>query len=431
VDKGSFMKERTSALVMRSEPFGFIVYERGTSQYRAITRELGDMLISVSGYLTGNENRPPWQHHSIRFRRLRNELRRHHISLDTMPGTIRVIENDCDMRSEKLSFPLKIFLSVTERCELECLHCYACAPQGEGHPLSLPDIEGIIDEMVAHGCLQVSFNGGEPFLREDFPRILHYAKARGMWTSVATNGQNLTRGVVEHMKELEVDFLTLSLDGVTALCNDAIRRGGSFKRTIESARLLSSQAINWAVHFTAMKKNLTEIPLLPSLLRTIPCKNLIVTTVKPAGRALESGEVLLDREDMAQVSHYLQDMRRCNPWLNVMSFKPLHYHRGFGCPAGTMKAGISARGFMIPCDFLPARFQAGDVRHEGIEILWKEHPAFNFFRMLKGNLRCSGCEHYLWCRGGCRVKAFHATQDWNAPDCCDENHMAHHGVQGR
>ena len=282
--------------------------------------------------------------------------------------------------------------------------------------LSFSEIQAILKEMFRNGCYQVSLGGGEPFLRKDLFLIIEQAKNLGMWVSVATNGEHLTGEQTDMLRELKIDFVTLSIDGATEETHRYIRRGGTLKKVLESAKLLSKAGISWAAHFTAMKPNLHEILLLPALLKKTGCSQLLLTVVKPAGKAIEHGGLILDNNELRIYKKAISTIPSSFPWLKMVLVQNIHYHRGFGCMAANSKCGIDSSGFMTPCDFLPERLRTGDVRQSGIAAIWRDHPIFRFVRMLKGNPLCSRCIHYLRCRGGCRARALHKTGDWNSPD---------------
>lgn len=80
----------------------------------------------------------------------------------------KLIDNavECDT----LSAPIKTFLTITEKCNLQCKHCFGSF--GKGEELSIKNIEEILETLLYIGIFQISITGGEPLLHKDIINIL-------------------------------------------------------------------------------------------------------------------------------------------------------------------------------------------------------------------------------------------------------------------
>ena len=87
-----------------------------------------------------------------------------------------------------------------------------------------------IDDLHQMGVFQINFGGGEPFLRHDFPDLLDYAHGKGITTCVSTNGTLLDDTIVERLKQMDLLYIQVSLDGASPETNDGLRGAGSFER---------------------------------------------------------------------------------------------------------------------------------------------------------------------------------------------------------
>ena len=73
---------------------------------------------------------------------------------------------------------------TTLRCNLNCLHCGSRAGRARPDELLTSEALDVIDELVEVGIDEVTFAGGEPFLRPDWPirppgRLREIRRARG------------------------------------------------------------------------------------------------------------------------------------------------------------------------------------------------------------------------------------------------------------
>jgi MoaA/NifB/PqqE/SkfB family radical SAM enzyme len=135
-----------------------------------------------------------------------------------------------------------IWLEITGRCNLECVHCYA--DSGPARPLSegmeLEDWMGALDEAARLGCKRVQFIGGEPTLHPGLPRLIEHARAAGYEeVCVYTNGTRFTDALKAAFVVHGVS-LAFSVYGSNGEVHDPIaQRRGSFEKT--------HRAIRWAV----------------------------------------------------------------------------------------------------------------------------------------------------------------------------------------
>ncbi|WP_433358805.1 radical SAM protein [Streptosporangium sp. CA-115845] len=87
------------------------------------------------------------------------------------------------------SAPLRfLWLEVSGKCQLTCLHCYANAsPQGTDGVMTPQDWTRVIDEAAALGVRLVQFIGGEPTLYRPLPDLIGHALAAGVQVEVYSN----------------------------------------------------------------------------------------------------------------------------------------------------------------------------------------------------------------------------------------------------
>lgn len=146
--------------------------------------------------------------------------------------------------SGPLPHPQYLIFFVTSRCVGRCRHCFYWERINQPEdPLSLSEIERVAGSMGR--LLQVTFTGGEPFLREDFPEIveLFHRVNRVYHLGIATSGYHSERvaaGVAQILDHCAGANLTVGLpiEGPPEL-NDEIRGvSGFYGRTVDTLRRL-------------------------------------------------------------------------------------------------------------------------------------------------------------------------------------------------
>jgi MoaA/NifB/PqqE/SkfB family radical SAM enzyme len=92
--------------------------------------------------------------------------------------------------------PITGSVELTDRCNLQCAHCYinlsAADCESRSRELTLGEWRNLLDQIADEGCLWLLLTGGEPLIRPDFLEIYDHAKQRGLLLTVFTNGTLLT-----------------------------------------------------------------------------------------------------------------------------------------------------------------------------------------------------------------------------------------------
>lgn len=139
--------------------------------------------------------------------------------------------------------PVEVSIEVTRRCPLDCLHCYNNLPMNDAaareQEMSLDEHVRLLDELVAAGCLWLTYTGGEIFARRDFLEIYTEAKKRGFLITLFTNGTMITPRVADYLAEWRPFVIEITLYGATRETYEALTQiPGSFKRCMNGIRLL-------------------------------------------------------------------------------------------------------------------------------------------------------------------------------------------------
>lgn len=132
-------------------------------------------------------------------------------------------------------------------CNLRCAHCFiSCSPENDSFWfMSREEVRRSLEESVGLGVKEYYFTGGEPFMNREMLGILEDTLALGPAT-VLTNATLLPQRTVDALARISAASpysleLRVSLDGVTAEMNDAIRGEGTFDRAMVAvARLVAA-----------------------------------------------------------------------------------------------------------------------------------------------------------------------------------------------
>ncbi len=104
-------------------------------------------------------------------------------------------------------------VSLTQRCDLNCLYCGAACP--DTAELTADEIEILVRAFAGVGITKVRLTGGEPLLRRDLPEIAARIRAISEIKTVAltTNGVCLAEKACA-LRQAGVDAVNVSLDAL-------------------------------------------------------------------------------------------------------------------------------------------------------------------------------------------------------------------------
>lgn len=142
----------------------------------------------------------------------------------------------------------KVCWVVTRRCNYSCAHCSTASYPGVRDETDGMQIERDLDEIVARGIRRVLISGGEPLVSPTILELIGQATARGLRTSISTNGSLLTEEFVRLLKMAGLSKITLSLDGPPEE-NDELRcHRGAYAKAVSAARLLFDAGTPFSVN---------------------------------------------------------------------------------------------------------------------------------------------------------------------------------------
>ena len=164
-----------------------------------------------------------------------------------------------------------LHLYLTNRCNLQCPHCYMDAGSRSDGELTTADWYHVVDEFsTVSGPSLVAFSGGEPLLRRDLFDLAAHARSNGHQTSLFTNGTLIPDEHTARRLGALFDWVQVSLDGATAPVHDAVRGPGTFARVVRAIRLLVDTGTHVRIGVTVLPQNAADLTVhLPDLLDSL------------------------------------------------------------------------------------------------------------------------------------------------------------------
>jgi len=299
----------------------------------------------------------------------------------------------------KLGIPLSVQLDVTYRCNEDCIHCYL---DHEDHgEMTTAEIKSLLDQLADAGVLFLILSGGEIFLRKDLFEIVAYARKLMFSVKLKTNAVMIRKAKAQRIADLGVESVQISVYSHKADVHDTITKlPGSFRRTIEGARLLKAAGVKVSFANVLMQHNANDYPEVQALAQNLGAHYQVDATITPM---MDGDRSILDLNiDPDKLEEVFRDASLVG---NVEEFcappaGPLDEADALDtlpCSAGHTACYVSPYGDVYPCVQFP--LPSGNVRQTKFIDIWKHSPQLLEVRSISmGDLQgCSKCTHGSSC----------------------------------
>ncbi|WP_147818802.1 radical SAM/SPASM domain-containing protein [Salidesulfovibrio onnuriiensis] len=133
-------------------------------------------------------------------------------------------------------FPTRVTLELTNRCNLNCTFCPRCYMEKERGFLDTALAKELLNEMAGHAPVAfVPFFRGESLLHPQWFEILSLAQEKAVGEiQFTTNASLLSSENIERILDLDLAFISFSLDTRDPELYNASRRGADFEKTMQN-----------------------------------------------------------------------------------------------------------------------------------------------------------------------------------------------------
>jgi mycofactocin radical SAM maturase len=321
-----------------------------------------------------------------------------------------------------LDAPICLTWEITYACNLQCVHCLSSSGTRDPRELSTDQAKAVLDELRDLQVFYINIGGGEPMIRKDFFEILEHAETNNIGVKFSTNGTYITAENARRLAAMNYLDIQISLDGVDAPTNDAVRGKGSYATAIAAMNHLRDANFGqFKISVVVTRHNVDQLDGFKALADSYGAQ-LRITRLRPSGRGADTWDELHPTQ---------QQQRQIYDWLmkhgeNVLTGDSFFHLNAFGeslpglnlCGAGRVVCLIDPIGDVYACPFvIHDQFKAGSLLSEGgFTKVWKESDLFLSLREPESEGACSACGSYDACQGGCMAAKFFTGIPLDGPD---------------
>ena len=339
--------------------------------------------------------------------------------------------------------------NITRACNLKCVHCYNDSGAGKSfNDVTTEKAKAVLDDLAGFGVPSVLFSGGEPLMRPDLFDLIKYAGRKGLRTVISTNGTLITSDIAKKIKDCEVSYVGISLDGIGQI-NDKFRGvKGAFDKAVKGIKNCMALGIRVGLRLTLTKRNVQDIENLFDFFVAEKIERACFYHLVPSGRGSEiasedltysQSRMTIDailaktrqfkeagkKTDILTVDNHVDGvylylkLLKENPASAEKVWKLLTWNGGGLYSSGIGIGCIDFNGKVHPDQFW-GHYDLGDIHERPFSEIWSDpdEPLLKGLRDLRGYIkgRCRLCKFFDACGGSLRVRAdLHFGDPW-APD---------------
>jgi MoaA/NifB/PqqE/SkfB family radical SAM enzyme len=191
----------------------------------------------------------------------------------------------------------KIYVEPTVDCNLDCITCFRNAWDQPLGRMSDETFAHILAGLKAMDPIpQVYFGGiGEPLFHPRTMEWIRQVKALGTRVELITNGTTLVEKKARELIDTGLDMLWVSLDGATPESYADVRLGAELPKVVENIRRFANMRKGGhypkpeiGVAFVGMKRNISQLPQVIKLGKSLGARHFSVSNVQPATAEMQS-----------------------------------------------------------------------------------------------------------------------------------------------
>lgn len=303
-----------------------------------------------------------------------------------------IIEDQSYNEEIKFLQPLKVQWKITNRCNLQCKHCYEgekCVEQ-----LSDAQIQSIFQKLLDSNILNLTITGGEALLVDNLAKYVSQCLEKGIMVNIFTNGIMLDNFIEQLGDVKNGNLLTfeVSVDGAQEE-HDYIRGKGNYQKTIANIKCAIQKV--YKIITNTVVNGITKNSLVSMMkeLHAIGVVSIQLSNLMLKGWAKEhENELFISRNELANVyreicenidfDFYYADISNDVYHLDKKGETRKEGKNTWKCCAGDARITIDFNGDVLICPQFP-KYILGNINQLTLLEIWNNPLKKDYINYLR------------------------------------------------
>lgn len=318
-----------------------------------------------------------------------------------------------------LSVPLAVQWKVTNRCNLNCKHCYVAPWKYTLKDEITADERKIIaQKLIDAGVISVLFTGGECMLLPDTVELMKMMYDAGIELKMFSNALLLPKYQDQLLAMKDRLLINISVDGDRTYHN-MVRGADSYDKIVKTIRELTGAGAKVVTNMVVNRLNFRSFPNAVEELIAAGVKSVQFSHMAPHGNALDNvNDLHMSSKDYAEFEGIVRKTRESLYQKGVRAsvlYRPIPgegdsgnalmaldeqgetvhaFEEDWSCCAGRTRITIDPLGNVIPCSFFSLQYGMGNLVTQSLEEIWQHENRGHFVDMVKEKSRSRLCAAY-------------------------------------
>lgn len=276
------------------------------------------------------------------------------------------MEKDC---------PKTMSWDITNKCNLRCKHCFNNSGDGEKYDFTqeLSDEEciSLAIQIAELKPQQICICGGETLLREIIFDVVKIIAGAGICVNMVSNGLLMTDAIACRLKEVGINDIQISVDGLGGQHDTFRNKEGAFKAAIHAIECIKRAGVNAVVSMVPNRNNVHTFPLYVDYMYKLGVRNIRMMPLLPIGRGkVNYDDLLLSSRQTFEFVYQLEGLREKYEGMRIEwgdALEHLHLVRA-SRRKYPIVVGIASNGQIYVTPYLP--MYVGNVRNHSLSEYW-------------------------------------------------------------
>lgn len=258
-------------------------------------------------------------------------------------------------------YPRKIVIGLTNKCHLQCTHCFKEAGPINRNFLKYEELINFLDR-VKGKVYEIQLTGGEPMAHPHFKEISKYATENFQEVTMTTTGHLINSKSIIYLKGMS--YIQISLYHHNPILNDQITNGkDTLNKTIRGIRFLNNENLDYSVTNIVRNSLIDEFDNFIEFLILNQVKAVRFGLFSHLGRGkLVGSDWFLSPSKVEEFYEMLiEKSREYGSRINIHTWEEDNCFNYFEdivdgtmrCGAGVIEWTINESGHIKPCTFFP------------------------------------------------------------------------------
>jgi radical SAM protein with 4Fe4S-binding SPASM domain len=300
-------------------------------------------------------------------------------------------------KAEAVGIRAQAFLEITTKCNFKCIHCFnACSLKRK--ELTYNEIRNVLDQLADIGCILLRISGGEPLIRNDFWKIIEYARRKEFMVRINSNGSLITCEIARRLVDLAISRVEISIYGMNEDTYKLVTNvRGAFGNVMHAIERIKKEGLPYRLKMILMRDNFSQLAAFKRLGKNLGVQHQVFFKINPR---IDGCRVPINHQiTFRQMKQFLeQHPQYCQPAFNSFP-SPL----GMLCETGGLhQVIINSTGDVMPCIYFSSIGKHMNIRNKSISEILKKDSIFRRLKDFRWKnipecLRCDAAGYCFMC----------------------------------